>query len=232
MTAPLSVHRRAGIGRPVVFLHGFASRGIHDWPDSEWGSVLADRPSLVIDLPAHGDSPALGTARTSVVLDVLADAVGSAPVDLVGYSLGARLAWDLTGHPAMDVHRLVLGGLSAGEPFGSVDLTAARSTLTGGPDPADPLTSMILQMVSLPDNRPGELLDLIEGMAAEPFTPDRAAPQMPVLLVGGVDDGMTAGMESLAALLSDGRVLRVPGDHHAALHSPQFREAVAHFLAG
>ncbi|MFF5625844.1 alpha/beta fold hydrolase [Microbacterium sp. NPDC012755] len=215
----------------MVFLHGLASSGALDWPDAEWQGVLGDRPALVVDLPAHGSSPVSGTAPTSRVLDAIASAVGEEEVDLVGYSLGARLAWDLARHPSVRVRRLVLGGLAAGEPFASVDLAAARSALDGGASPADPLTGMILHMVSLPGNRAGELLDLIEGLAAEPFTPASGGPTQPVLLIGGAEDGMAAGIDDLAALLPDAGAVRVPGDHLAALHAPEFRAAVRDFLA-
>lgn len=217
--------------RPVVFLHGLASRGTQDWPENEWAAVLGGRPRRVLDLPAHGDAPALGAVPTSVVLDALAAEIGPDEVDLVGYSLGARLAWDLARHPRVAVRRLVLGGLSAGEPFALVDLAAARSAVTGGPAPVDPLTGMIVHMASLPGNRADDLLDLIEGLAREPFAPQVAAPAMPVLLLGGEDDPMAAGIDELAARLPDVRVRRVPGDHLAALHTAEFRDAVRGFLA-
>ncbi|MGI0520582.1 hypothetical protein ABY45_08440, partial [Microbacterium maritypicum] len=105
MTVSLSVTHRPGQGRPVAFLHGLASRGSVDWPDREWEGVLGDRPRMVIDLPAHGDSVALGSATTSVVLDTIASSIGADEVDLVGYSLGARLAWDLAHHPGVAVRR-------------------------------------------------------------------------------------------------------------------------------
>lgn len=231
MTVSLSVTHRPGQGRPVAFLHGLASRGSVDWPDREWEGVLGDRPRMVIDLPAHGDSVALGSATTSVVLDTIASSIGAEEVDLVGYSLGARLAWDLAHHPGVAVRRLVLGGLSAGEPFAFVDLPAARAALAGDRPPRDPLTGMIVQMVSMPGNRPADLLSLIEGLAAEPFVPGRGAPAVPVLLLGGADDEMAAGIDDLAAMLPDARARRVPGDHLSALHTAEFRRAVQEFLA-
>ena len=231
MTVSLSVTHRPGQGRPVAFLHGLASRGSVDWPDREWEGVLGERPRMVIDLPAHGDSVALGSATTSVVLDTIASSIGAEEVDLVGYSLGARLAWDLAHHPGVAVRRLVLGGLSAGEPFAFVDLPAARAALAGDRPPRDPLTGMIVQMVSMPGNRPADLLSLIEGLAAEPFVPGRSAPAVPVLLLGGADDEMAAGIDDLAAMLPDARARRVPGDHLSALHTAEFRRAVQEFLA-
>ncbi|WP_217183172.1 alpha/beta fold hydrolase [Streptomyces sp. AC495_CC817] len=231
MTASLSVRRQPGSGRPVAFLHGLASSGAQDWPDAEWGEELAGRPRVVVDLPAHGASPALGAAPTSRVLDALAEALGGEEADVIAYSLGARLAWDLAAHPGVRIRRLVLGGLAAGEPFALVDLPSARAALVGGAAPADPLTGMIVHMATLPGNRPADVLDLVEGLAAEPFDPAAAAPRQPVLLVGGVDDGMAAGIDELAALLPDAVVERVPGDHVAALHSAEFRRAAAGFLA-
>lgn len=221
----------AQTARPVVFLHGLASRGSQDWPETEWAGVLGDRPRVVIDLPAHGEAEALGVVPTSAVLDALAETIGPDEIDLVGYSLGARLAWDLARHPRVAVRRLVLGGLSAGEPFALVDLPAARAAVGGGAAPADPLTAMIVHMATLPGNRPAELLDLIEGLAAEPFAPEGGVPAQPVLLLGGADDAMAAGIDGLAALLPDALVQQVPGDHLAAPHTAEFRAAVRDFLA-
>jgi len=232
----LSVTRGEGTGRPVLFLHGLASRARLDWPASEWDPVLGDRPAVLVDLPAHGDSPGAGVLSTSAVVDLLAGAVAAAcadeEIDVVGYSLGARLAWALAGHPGVVVRRVVLGGLSPIEPFTMVDLPAARAALAGGPAAADPLTGMILGMATLPGNRPGELLDLIEGLASGPFDPAVGAPSQPVLLIGGVEDPMAQGIDALAAAVQDSRVVRVPGDHLAALHAPEFRAAVGEFLAG
>jgi len=231
----LSVLRREGTGRPVLFLHGLASRARLDWPAAEWDPVLADRPALLVDLPAHGDSPAVGVLSTSRVVDLLTQAVAAvAPgeeIDVVGYSLGARLAWALAGHPEVAVHRLALGGLSPMEPFTMVDLPAARGALAGDSAPADPITGLILGMATLPGNRPEALLDLIEGLASEPFDRAVGAPSQPVLLLGGTEDPMAEGVDMLAAAVPRSRVVRVPGDHLAALHAPEFRAAVVQFLA-
>lgn len=230
----LHVSHRAGTGRPIVFLHGLASSGVRDWPESAWRPAVDGRPSIVIDLPAHGGSAAAGVLPTSRLLDELASAIigagGAGEVDVVGYSLGARLAWDLAGHPSLQVRRLVLGGLAADEPFAFVDVDAARSALRGGDAPSDPLTGMIVHMAGVPGNDAQGILDLIEGLAAEPFRPADRAPVQPVLLLGGEADEMAAGIDDLARLLPQGSASRVPGDHLGALHSPALREAVRAFL--
>jgi len=237
----LSVHHVAADepnGPAVLLIHGLASRGRVDWPDAEWAAPLAaaGRDVYVVDLPAHGDaSRPVAPVTTTEVVDLLADVVADAggPVDVVAYSLGARLAWDLAGRsvavrPA--VRRLVLGGLSPIEPFTMVDLAAARAALAGGPEPADPLTGMILGMARMPGLEPAAVLHLIEGLAAEPFDPAAAPPRVPVLLIGGALDPMAQGIDALAAGLADVRVVRVPGDHLEALHDPAFRDAAQAFL--
>ena len=228
----LAVRRREGPGRPVLFLHGFASRARLDWPDAEWAGPLADlgRPSILVDLPAHGGSPALGALPTSAVISLIAAAAGEEEVDVVGYSLGARLAWALASEPSVAVRRVVLGGLSPREPFTQIDLPAARAALADGPTPADPLTGMILRMATLPGNRSADLLDLVEGLAREPFDPQVAVPSQPTLLINGEDDPLAAGRGVLAAEIPDVTVARVPGDHLSALHAPEFRATVIAFL--
>lgn len=90
---------------------------------------------------------------------------------------------------------------------------------------------MIVHMASLPGNRPGDVIDLIEGLAAEPFAPRPDGLTLPVLLIGGTDDAMAAGIDELAQLLPAARAHRVPGDHLSALHTAEFRTAVQDFLA-
>lgn len=224
-------------GPPVLLIHGLASRGRVDWPDADWATPLAaaGRDAYVVDLPAHGAAPRpdvpVGTAEVvGLLAGVVEDAGGE--VDVIGYSLGARLAWDLAGRDAAGcaVRRAVLGGLSAIEPLTRVDLDAARAAIAGGPEPADPVTATIVRMSRLPGLDPAAVLNLVEGMAAEPFDARVRPPAVPVLLLGGVDDPLARGLAQLAAVLPDARVRTVPGDHLSALHTREFRDAAFEFL--
>lgn len=242
-TSALRVHRTAARGErsgpPVLLIHGFASRGGQDWPDASWAQqfAAAGRDALVVDLPGHGDATAGGapipTSTVLAALAVIARADGE--IDVVGYSLGARLAWDLAQASGVRVRRLVLGGLSATEPFAMVDVAAARAALDATAEGLDPLTGMILAMASAPGNDPAALLEIVEGFATEPFDPTRGAPAVPTLMIAGEDDPMAQGVDELVARIADVGVVqleRVPGDHLGALHSPQLHDAVHRFLAG
>jgi 2-succinyl-6-hydroxy-2,4-cyclohexadiene-1-carboxylate synthase len=109
--------RARGAGRPLLLLHGSTGRG------TSWGAhvaTFAERSRVItVDLPGHGRS---GTAdpgrmtveRTADDLAAILRRLAAAPADVLGYSLGARIALRLAvAHPAA-VARLVLESPSAG----------------------------------------------------------------------------------------------------------------------
>lgn len=111
--------RVRGSGRPLLLLHGFTGRGI------AWGSqatILARSHRLItVDLPGHGrtaraDPDRLTVERTADDLATILQQTGAVPADVLGYSLGARIALRLAiAHPSV-VGRLVLESPSAGLP--------------------------------------------------------------------------------------------------------------------
>lgn len=111
--------RARGSGRPLLLLHGFTGRG------TAWGShatILARAFRLItVDLPGHGrtaraDPDRLTVERTADDLATILHRAGAVPADMLGYSLGARIALRLAvAHPSV-VGRLVLESPSAGLP--------------------------------------------------------------------------------------------------------------------
>jgi pimeloyl-ACP methyl ester carboxylesterase len=59
---------------------------------------------------------------------------------------------------------------------------------------------------------------------------DVRAISVPTLLVVGDRDSRGSSADSLAALLLNGRLVLVPGDHVTALGAPEFTTAVLEFL--
>lgn len=224
----------APAGPPVVLLHGFASSGTADWPAQRWAGPLAEagRETFVVHLPGHRDGPAVAAVEdvtTGVLLRRLAAAVPDGEVDVVGYSLGARLAWSLAAEEVLPVRRLVLGGLSGMDPFAALDPAALRAAVRTG-TAEDPLTAGIAGLVRAGDT--DSLLRLVEGLGREPFDPAAAVPKVPTLLLAGAADPMAAGIETVAARLPDARLQHVPGDHQGALAADELRTAVFGFLLG
>lgn len=222
---------------PIVLLHGFTSSAAADYVSTGWLDAVnaAGRSALAIDLPAHGNNLPLDAAQAStsqVVASILAtidEVFPEGPVDVIGYSLGARLAWDLP-RTSPRVRRIVLGGLSPMDPFGMID-TAELAAVLGGAAPGNPFTGMLAGMISAPGNDTASLAALIGGLGSEAFNPAAGAPEVPALLVAGSDDQMMQGIESIVEVLPEASLTHVPGDHRGALDSPEFRAAAIEFLA-
>lgn len=110
--------RIGGAGAPLLLIHGFTGRG------SDWAPFLPALRSvattIAVDLLGHGesDSPA-DPARHSVErqaadLAAILRQVAAAPADVVGYSLGARVALRMAVAAPDVVTRLFLESPSAG----------------------------------------------------------------------------------------------------------------------
>ncbi len=237
----LAVHHFpvAGSARPpVVLIHGFAASARADYLATGWPEALnaAGRSAIAVDLPSHGESPEVASAAeasTSAVVAAILGAVASvAPegeFDLIGYSLGGRLGWELPG-ASPRVRRAVLGGVSPFDPFAVIDAPALEAVLGGG-EPQHPVVGAIAGLIGASGRDAASLVRLVAGLGAEPFAPQSGGPAVPVLLVAGADDQMAQGVDELAAALPRAEVLRVPGDHRGALDSPEFRAAAIEFLA-
>ena len=144
---------------------------------------------------------------------------------MIGYSLGARLAWALaaTGR----VGRLVLGGLAPADPIAGVDVELAGAVARGDAQAPDPQIEALAAWVSLPWLELDQALLLLRALSAEPFDPGVDIPRTPTLIVAGAEDDR---FDEIAATLADAAYLTVPGDHFGALMSPEFRAAAIGFL--
>ncbi|NUR83812.1 MAG: alpha/beta fold hydrolase [Nonomuraea sp.] len=195
--------RRFGSGGPaVVLLHGFHSTGERDWVDTGIVAALTalGRTVVVPDLPGHGSTPAF-PARADVVARAVLELV-EGPFGLAGYSLGARLAWEVVAQDPARVGNVVLGGLAPFEPL-------------AGLDPA---------MFG-----PG-LEEVVRGLQETPFTPDGWAGHSPPVFVAGEDDEMVRGIDGVAGSIEGAELVRVPGGHAEALAGPGFRETIVRVM--
>ncbi|QHK19505.1 alpha/beta fold hydrolase [Pseudarthrobacter psychrotolerans] len=239
--------------RPVLLLHGFSSSSKLNWHDTGWVAALleAGRRVITVDLPGHGrsgapeDMDSYSPSRIRADLLQIAFDAGVRPlhngdpssgVDLVGYSLGARLAWEFGATQPEIVHRLVLGGPNIADPLAAFDLIAAQNYLADGTPIADPSTAGLLKMAMLlPSNNIFALLSLVDAIKAEPFDPAEAVPHMPMLLVAGDQDERAATMPQLAELGiragSMAEQLTLPGRNHTnAITSRAFKQGAIAFL--
>jgi pimeloyl-ACP methyl ester carboxylesterase len=150
----LAVHSFPG-ERPVLLVHGFTSSAQIDWIEPGWPQALAaqGRGTVAVDLPGHGSCPAADRDAISVSaiiagLVAAIDSTGQDEADVVGYSLGARLAWPLaaTGR----VGRLVLEGLGTTDPLAGMDIELLRAVAKGEAEAPDPDLAEFAAWISQP----------------------------------------------------------------------------------
>ncbi len=234
---------------PILLLHGFGSSSSRNWVDSGWVRFLNDagRSVIMVDLPAHGDSAAPADAAAYAPSRMRADILQAlfdervsplredeprSGVDIVGYSLGSRLAWEFGATQPELVRRMVLGGPGTADPLASFDLRGAERYLAGGPPPEDPTTADLLRMAeAVPANDLPSLLAMVSAIKTEPFDPHAAAPRMPVLLVAGDQDEYAGGIADLHRMAPQAEIATLPGRTHTnAITSRAFKDHALAFL--
>jgi pimeloyl-ACP methyl ester carboxylesterase len=189
------------------------------------------------DLRAHGESARPHEADAYPADALVHDAqtllahLGLTDYDLVGYSLGARIAVRLMALGARP-RRAVVGGtgldpiVHAAGRGGSYRRMFAR---LGTAEPGTPEAQLEAYMTSI-DADPRALVHVLDTFVDTPVEAV-AAVQVPTLVIAGQDDTDRGSVEDLAAALPRGQALRVPGDHLSALLGPHFRDESAAFLA-
>lgn len=228
----------------VVVVHGFASSTKDNWVATGWVRDLlrAGYRVIGIDQRGHGasDKPhdpgdysirALAGDVETVLDTYLVD-----EALYVGYSLGARVGWEVVQDISERIPRVILGGVPDGIPLARLDIDQVRAFVEDGTPVTDPVSQNYLRLserVSGNDLR--ALLAIAGGMrATKTVDPDPAhAPQQPVLFATGSQDAIIEGSKALAAACPQGRFLEIPGRHHFnAPGSRVFREEGIAFLAG
>jgi 2-succinyl-6-hydroxy-2,4-cyclohexadiene-1-carboxylate synthase len=248
---------------PLLLLHGFTGSA------DAWADVVAllgtRRRILAIDLPGHGPLPAASAAGGPIrpedaVAGVLGflDELGIARVDLLGYSMGGRVALHVAlDHPAR-LRALVLLSASPGiaddaeraARRGSDERLADRIVEDGLDAFVDAWTAQPLfaTQSGLPAgirdreralrmrNDPAGLAACLRGMgrgAMAPMWDALPSLRVPALLLAGELDATYRDIAAkMAARIPGARTATVPGAGHAAhLEAPEaFTELVDRFL--
>ena len=228
-------------GEPILLIHGFASNHGVNWVFPQWVKTLthAGRRTIVFDNRGHGRSgkphdPAQYSpwvmARDAVNL---LDRLGVARADVMGYSLGARIAAHLALASPERLRGLVLGGLGfhlvdgEGLPAGIADAMEAPSleVLT------DPMQRMFRSFAEATKSDLQALAACMRGSRHAMSEAEVGAIKAPTLICVGSEDDVAGPPQPLARLMPNARALLLPGrDHNKAVGDKLYKEAVLAFL--
>ena len=108
-----------GEGEPILLIHGFASNIAANWRDAGWIRALAEagRRVIAFDNRGHGQSEKLydpsryGAPSMAEDARRLLDHLGIARADVMGYSMGARIATFLMLQHQERVRSAILAGV-------------------------------------------------------------------------------------------------------------------------
>lgn len=238
-----------GDATPVLLLHGFGS-SLHTW--EEWARLMEPgRRVIRLDLPGFGLTGADPTGdysdlRAVALLAALLDALGVERADVIGSSMGGRIAWRFAAERPERVRRLVLmapdgfasRGFTYDKPAGvpllmrALPYTLPTPLLRGGIAPAyaDPraLTPEALERYRDMMLAPGVRRAILDRMATQVLVPPEPILrriEAPVLLLWGEADRMVPAQHAAdyARELRVSRTVVLPGLGHVPMEEDPAR---------
>jgi pimeloyl-ACP methyl ester carboxylesterase len=230
-----------GEGEPIVLIHGFASNKEVNWVQTAWVTTLtrAGRRAIALDNRGHGQSTKLYDPedyRTDVMAEdvvALLDHLDLRQADVMGYSMGARIAAFLALRHRDRVRSMILGGLGirlvdgAGLPQSIADAMEAPSRA----EVADPMGHVFRAFAEQTKSDLRALAACIRGSRQTLTRAEIASIDVPVLVAVGTKDPIAGSARELAALLPRGQALDIPDrDHMLAVGDKVFKAGVLAFL--
>jgi pimeloyl-ACP methyl ester carboxylesterase len=243
-----------GAGPPIVLVHGFLCSYEGNWGQSGWIDFLVDLGRMVVglDIRGHGESgkPREPGAYDLQLMagDVLAvmDAAGVQQADLMGYSMGGRIAMELlvcapnlftsavvggsgvytTSNP--QVRAAIVRALETDDVASITDPTALFFRQFAESRAVDPNT------IATRDPDLKALSACFTSFAAQRDDIGESALgrlALPRLAVVGDKDPALAAAQRLVEIVPNAELVVLPGeDHLSAVSAPAYKDSVASYL--
>jgi pimeloyl-ACP methyl ester carboxylesterase len=235
------VYDDLGEGPPVVMLHGFAADARANWhqPKVVEAVVAAGRRVITPDARGHGrsgkphDVDAYKDHAMPRDVTALFDHLGLEEVDVVGYSMGARVTAQVALREPR-VRSIVLGGVGRRviEGRGPAGAEAIAAALTA-PDASVISDASARGFRAFAESTGADREALAAVMRAGLGQPAESLGtlSMPALVVCGDKDTLVGSPQPLVDAIAGAELVIVNGDHLTAVGDPKFRQAIAGFLS-
>ena len=230
------------LGEPILLIHGFASNHRVNWVEPGWVETLAraGRRVVAFDNRGHGRSEKLyapadyrADLMTQDAANLLAH-LGIGRADVMGYSMGARIASFLALAEPERVRALILGGIGdrltrdSGLPEAIAEALEAPSLESL----ADPTQRLFRAFAERTKSDRAALAACARGSRRSLAPAELAHITQPVLVAVGERDTVAGDPHKLAAMLPQGTAFDIPGrDHNLSVGDKAFKAAALDFLA-
>ncbi len=231
----------AGRGAPILLIHGFASNSAVNWRDTGWVETLtrARRRVIAIDNRGHGRSEKLYDPEFYAAPIMAGDAgrllehLKIARADVMGYSMGARIAAFLAMNEPSRVRSAIFAGLGINMVRGLGGAGPIAKALEV-PSIDDVSNDTARTFRAFAESTSSDLLALAACIRAsrDKITPGAlGAITAPVLVAVGTKDVIGGSPRDLAALIPGAQAFDIEGrDHMKAVGDRSFKERVLGFL--
>jgi pimeloyl-ACP methyl ester carboxylesterase len=231
-----------GEGEPIVLVHGFASTRNVNWVYPTWVSELRKdgRRVIALDNRGHGESSKLyDPAQYSIAAmasDVvsLMDHLGIARADIMGYSLGARIAAWLALHATERLRAAIFGGIGMAmiEGGGPGENVVAALEAPSLDDVTDPVGRTFRAFADQTRSDRLALAACLRGSRGLMSTAEAARIALPVLIAVGTTDEIAGSAARLGQIIAGSEVLDIPNrDHMRAVGDKIYKAGVVDFLS-
>lgn len=230
-----------GEGRPVLLIHGFGSNGRINWFNTNWVKTLNDAGyrCIVVDNRGHGESqkfyspddygPDIFAADAVALLDHLK----LDKVDVVGYSMGARITAWISAHWPERVNRAVFGGMGARmiRPRGKNE-TIAHALETDDPSSITDEDGVMFRKFAEHTGSDLKSLAACIRPSRKNITEDIVKMiSAPVLIAVGDIDDVGGSASELAEIMQNATAYDMPGlDHMKSTGAKEFKQKTLEFL--
>ncbi len=230
-----------GEGDPVLLIHGFASNARANWIDTRWMAFLASSgfKAVAFDNRGHGASRKFydpedysGPAMAEDARALL-DHLEIAKADVIGYSMGARIAAFLALAYPERVRSAVFAGLGANMIRGVGDPKPIEAALLADDVTAITDTNARAFRIFADQTKSDRRALAACIMASRDRIPaaDLSTLRVPVLVAVGTEDAIAGPAQPLADSIPGAKALEIPGrDHMKAVGDRIFKEGVINFL--